>query len=197
MLLLSCVAGAQQNYARKFRIPIDLLGFDFEVLEDKDYGTPPEDGNRQLVHVIPVHVIANGEVLVTKWLMHLTFTLAFSPTSKLHSVSSRGNNRLDSWNIYLKQLPQVLYCLCYSLNCSLYTMCVLIVCFDSVESMIYQLAMTFHISPCYFSGVYVKGLFLDGARWDRKTKLLGESHPKMLTDAMPVVSVLNMEIVGI
>lgn len=39
------LTGSKQNYARKFKIPIDHIDFDFEIKDGQDdFTEPPEDG---------------------------------------------------------------------------------------------------------------------------------------------------------
>ena len=50
--------GVLQNYARRYTIPIDHLGFEFEVLkEEGDIGCKPEDGAYIKVASILSHTV--------------------------------------------------------------------------------------------------------------------------------------------
>lgn len=43
------------------------------------------------------------------------------------------------------------------------------------------------------NGVYVYGLFLDGARWSNKKSTLKESRPKHLYDIMPLIHMIPIK----
>lgn len=48
-----------------------------------------------------------------------------------------------------------------------------------------------------FTGAYIYGLYLEGARWDRKGKKLAESKPKSLYDPMPKILLVPIRKVSV
>lgn len=50
-----------------------------------------------------------------------------------------------------------------------------------------QVMNMYETSTAPDDGVYVYGMYLAGARWDRNKRLLAESYPKVLWDTMPIV----------
>ncbi|XP_032391908.1 dynein heavy chain 3, axonemal isoform X1 [Etheostoma spectabile] len=44
-----------------------------------------------------------------------------------------------------------------------------------------------HIDEKPEDGAYVKGLYMEGARWDRENMVIGESLPKILFDSLPII----------
>ncbi|XP_068431186.1 dynein axonemal heavy chain 3 isoform X2 [Clinocottus analis] len=44
-----------------------------------------------------------------------------------------------------------------------------------------------HMDEKPVDGAYVKGLFMEGARWDRENMVIGESFPKILFDSLPII----------
>ena len=70
--ILSYVPGVSQNFARKYTIPIDHLGFEFEVMrEEREMPGKPEDGAYVYVSVWKYIIYSSMEQIY--WLLVVAF----------------------------------------------------------------------------------------------------------------------------
>lgn len=57
--ILFPISGVAQNFARKYKIPIDHLGFEFEVMkEEREMSYKPEDGAFVYVSIYLIYFIS-------------------------------------------------------------------------------------------------------------------------------------------
>lgn len=128
----SFLTGVLQNFARKYTIPIDMVGFDFEVkrVYVNSVLEPPAS---------PAHTEA-----------------AESEEVGAQEETQSANRR--------PRFP------------------------SNTADGILQRRNTFHGLTKPDNGAFITGLFMDGARWDSEAGVVVESKPKVLFDAMPVVS---------
>ncbi|XP_050670485.1 dynein axonemal heavy chain 7-like [Leptidea sinapis] len=57
----------------------------------------------------------------------------------------------------------------------------------------YEVQRTFHIEEPPSEGVYIRGLFMEGARWNMEDYYVDESHPKILYDEFPPVWLIPLK----
>lgn len=59
---------------------------------------------------------------------------------------------------------------------------------NPIKCYVKQIQRTFELPEPPDEGVYVKGMFMEGARWNMEEHIVDESIPKVLYDTFPPVS---------
>jgi len=69
------------------------------------------------------------------------------------------------------------------------------VCFSPPSRFIFDnnLKLLFFVRHRFTQGCYVYGLYLEGARWDVEKHCLKRSHPKVLIEELPILTVIPTE----